>query len=315
MALRQGGKVLIDVGLNEFTTKEQNPHAPYTPAEVARDAVDCVTAGASSIHFHARTADGGQSWGDARFYRDAMALVAAEIPVPLWYSTYNTTATADSPDGHAHDWSMHDDPISGAPLEMVAFDVPQGVPTASLLWNEAAVAFERVGFDTVSSGEAVDLHPPELAEAARRGLVPVVGAFDVGHVRWCVLAMRAGVLPTPAVVKLVLSGEMVLGPFADAAGIDAYLSQIPDDFAAECMVEPYLMTDGDACDAVVGAALDRGLGVRVGIGDSPEAFPDASNRELVARVVEMARARGLEPASPDDARQALGLAAPSSRRA
>ena len=51
----------------------------------------------------------------------------------------------------------------------------------------------------------------------------------------------------------------------------------------------------------------EGLGVRVGIGDSPDAFPGASNRELVERVVDMARARGLEPASPREVRTALGL--------
>ena len=137
--------------------------------------------------------------------------------------------------------------------------------------------------------------------------MPVVGAFDVGHVRWYVLARRARALPDPSVIKLVLSGGMVLGPFADPAGIDAYLTQLPDTFAGECMVEPYLVTDGAACDAIVAGALDRGLGVRVGIGDSPDAFPGASNRALVERVIDMARARGLEPATAAEVRSALGL--------
>src|SRR5262245_46564274 len=123
MTLADHNRVLVEVGLNEFTTKEQNPNVPYSPEEVARDAVECVTAGASCIHFHARTLDGAQSWGDAQFYRDAMALIALEIDVPLWYTTYHTQATPDSPDGHSHDWQLHDDPVPGAPLEMIAFDV------------------------------------------------------------------------------------------------------------------------------------------------------------------------------------------------
>ena len=306
MTLRDQGRVLVDVGLNEFTTKAQNPHVPYGPEEVAQDAVECVRAGATSIHFHARTPDGAQAWGDTDYYRSTMELIVAELDAPLWYTTYNTAATERSPDGHAHDWALADDPVPRAPLEMIAFDVPQGVRPASLLWNEEQLAFEPVGFDTVGTTDsAIQVQPPELAEAARRGLVPVVGIFDTGDARWAVLAMRAGVLSRPAVLKLVLCGQMVLGPFPSPEGLDAYLAQLAGGVDVECIVEPYLMTEPDDCDMVLAAALDRGLGVRVGIGDSPAAYPHARNAELVARAVDMARARGLEPATPSEGRAAL----------
>jgi len=299
--------VLIDVGLNEFTTRAENPHVPLSAEEVARDALACESAGASSVHFHARAADGSQAWGDATYYRRTMELVARASAPPLWYTTYNSAATPDSPDGHAHDWELCERPPKGAPLQLMAFDVPQRVPPASLTWNESSLSFERVAFETVGAGREVPTHPPELAEAARRGLAAVVGAFDVGELRWAVLATRAGVLATPCVLKLVLCGSLVMGPFPDARGIDAYLSQLPPELDVECLVEPYLVADRAAAEALLAAALDRGLGVRVGIGDNPRVYPRERNAELVERVVSLARARGLEPAGPDDVRARLGL--------
>jgi uncharacterized protein (DUF849 family) len=79
------------------------------------------------------------------------------------------------------------------------------------------------------------------------------------------------------------------------------------------MVEPYLMADREACEALLGAALERGLGVRVGIGDNPAIHPRERNAELVERVVALGRARGLEPASPGELRARLGLAGPLQR--
>jgi hypothetical protein len=121
------------------------------------------------------------------------------------------------------------------------------------------------------------------------------------------------VLATPCILKLVLSGNLLMGPFPNPRGIDAYLSQIPAELDAECMAEPYLMSDREACESLLGAALDRGLGVRVGIGDNPAIHPRERNAELVERVVELARARGLAPASPGDMRERLGLERPGAR--
>jgi hypothetical protein len=113
------------------------------------------------------------------------------------------------------------------------------------------------------------------------------------------------VLACPSVLKIVLCGQMVLVPPPSPVAIDAYLSQIPRDLGVVCIVEPYLMTEPADCEMVVAAALDGGLGARVGIGDYPSGYPQATNAELVARVVAVARARGLEPATPSEVRFAL----------
>ncbi len=173
------------------------------------------------------------------------------------------------------------------------------------LWNEAEQKFEDPPFDTVGG-----VAPPDpLGEMAQRGVRPTVNVFDVGEARWLALAIRAGMFPTPLYVKLFLCEQLVTGPFADQHGIDAYLSQLPNDVDLECVIVPYTMMDPARAEDLVRAALARRLHVRVGIGDSPYAYPTASNAELVARAVDLVVEAGLRPATPAEVRTRLGLTA------
>ena len=52
-------KLIIEARINEYMLREQgNVNVPYTPEEIAADAVACRAAGAAIVHFHARKPDG-----------------------------------------------------------------------------------------------------------------------------------------------------------------------------------------------------------------------------------------------------------------
>jgi len=292
-ALADEGKAIIEVGLNEFTTKSQNPHVPYGPDEVAADAVACAEAGAAVVHFHARADDGNQDWSGAERYQRAMGLIAARSDVVTYPSYFRD---------HAHIWELAASAPGGPGSMLASYDVPQEV-VGPRLWNDRARRFEDPPFDTVGG----DAPPDPLAEMRRLGVRPTVNVFDVGEARWLTLAIRAGMFPGPVYVKLFLCEQLVTGPFPDAHGIDAYLSQFPPGLDIECTIVPYTMMDAGGAEHLLRAALARGLHVRVGIGDSPYAYPTARNADLVARAVELVREAGLEPATPSDVRDRLGL--------
>lgn len=67
-------KLIIEVRANEYMMRDVNPHVPFTPAELARDAAACQTAGASMIHFHARNEDGSPAHAYEN-YRDAIRAI------------------------------------------------------------------------------------------------------------------------------------------------------------------------------------------------------------------------------------------------
>lgn len=295
MSLADQGKIIIEVGINEFTTKAQNPSSPYGAEEVAADIIDCARAGAAVAHFHARQDDGSQHWTGADIYLHAMELVAAESDIVTYPSYFRD---------HSHVWELAARAPGGPSSVLASFDVPQEV-VGPRLWNETLCTFEDPPFDTVGG----DAPPDPLAEMAARGVHPTVNVFDVGEARWLTLAVRAGMFPTPLYVKLFLCEQLVNGPFADPSGIDAYLSQLPAELDLECCIVPYTMMDPARADDLLRAALARRLHVRVGIGDSPYAYPSATNAELVARAVDLVAEAGLTPATPADVRNRLGLAA------
>jgi uncharacterized protein (DUF849 family) len=294
MTLADDGKAIIEVGLNEFTTKSQNPHVPYGPEEVAADATACADAGAAVVHFHARANDGGQDWAGAERYQRALDLIAAGSDVVAYPSYFGD---------HSHIWELAARAPGGPGSVLASYDVPQEV-VGPRLWNERANRFEDPPFDTVGG----DAPPDPLEEMARVGVKPTVNAFDVGEARWLTLALRAGMFPTPLYVKLFLCEQLVNGPFPDADGIDAYLSQLPPELDLECTIVPYTMMDAGRAETLLRAALARRLHIRVGVGDNPYAHPSARNAELVARAVELVQQAGFEPATPADVRGRLGLA-------
>ena len=294
MGLVDRGRIIVEVGLNEFTTKAQNPNVPYGPDEVAADATECAAAGAAVVHFHARGDDGAQDWSGTQRYREALELIASGSDVVAYPSYFRD---------HSHIWELAATVPGGGPSLLASYDVPQEV-VGPRLWNEATGCFEDPPFDTVGGTPP----PDPLTEMRARGVHPTVNVFDVGEARWLALAVRAGMFPPPLYVKLFLCEQLVTGPFPDARGIDAYASQLAPELDLECTIVPYTMMHPDHAEALLRDALARRFHVRVGLGDSPFAWPTASNAELVARAVELVQQAGYEPASPAEVRTRLGLA-------
>ena len=86
-------KLIIEAALNELISKQQNRNVPYGPDEVARDTKDCVDAGLSFLHFHAREQTFGEmEWNKARLYKEGiLRMRALGVPPELpWYPTYLT---------------------------------------------------------------------------------------------------------------------------------------------------------------------------------------------------------------------------------
>src|SRR3989338_9574784 len=61
-------KVIVTCALTGvLARKEQCPGIPYSPVEIAEEARRAYDAGATVVHIHARTPDGGPSWEPAVF--------------------------------------------------------------------------------------------------------------------------------------------------------------------------------------------------------------------------------------------------------
>ena len=61
-------KIILGVAVTgSFIDKRQNPDQPYTAEEVLREAEECISAGATYLHFHVRDKE-GRNIGDVESY-------------------------------------------------------------------------------------------------------------------------------------------------------------------------------------------------------------------------------------------------------
>ncbi|MGW8815588.1 3-keto-5-aminohexanoate cleavage protein [Gordonia terrae] len=296
MSFRDEGKVYLEVGVNEVVSKDDNPNVPYSAAEVAENIVDCVRRGATAVHYHARHPDGLQAWTDDTVSREILSTAARDVDV-LAYPSYVRSLE--------HIWALAANPPEGTRLLLAPFDPVQHIKR--VLWVEDEQRFGVVSFGPEDPNNDRPPYPPELDRFAELGLIPNIAVFNAADLRWVVLAARAGVLRQPLNVKFFFSDRWVSNNEPDPDVIDFLLSRIPSDIDHESVVVPYAMSSAERCERLWERALDRGLGIRVGVGDSPLAFPTATNGDMVDHATELITARGLTPATPADLRARVGV--------
>ena len=140
-------------------------------------------------------------------------------------------------------------------------------------------------------------------------MVPSLTSFDVGITRTVALVAAAGKLRPPVYLKIFLSGAWAVGPFPTEEALEFHLRQLPPHLDVEWVVVPYALSDPRLIERLCRRALELGGGIRVGIGDTPAAYPEATNAELVEQAVGWIEKSGRPLASPADVRRCFGLTA------
>ena len=283
--------MIVEVGLNEAATRRQQPAVPITPRECADDALRCHDAGAAIVHWHARDPmTGEQRLDDAELYGEALDLMRPSGV--LGYPSY----PVDRPDTVearlAHVWRLREH----HGLELAPVDI--GSVTMAL-WDDRRREF--VGIDGMRRlGVIINSLPftlDALERVDRLGMTPTLGAFDVGFTRLMVMLAEAGRLRPPILHKIFLSGAFAVGPSPTEEALDLHVREIPDGLEVEWIAVPYALEDPDLVERLSRYALERGGGIRVGIGDNPAGFPSAANAELVDRAARWAEEAGRPLAS------------------
>ena len=286
--------VILEVALNGITGPERNPAAPRLPAELARDALACLDAGAAIVHTHTHQPALPPREG-AALYLEAYRPILEARPDAILYPTTGLGPTFE-------DRYDHHVPLAEAGA------IRQG------LVDPGSVNFGESGAD----GRPLDLDfvyrngPRDVRQMVERctalGLGPSVACFEPGWLRAIVAYQRAGLLPPGALVKLyflergyLAGGEPHFGVPPIREAFDLYLAMLGD-----CGL-PWAVAvlGGSLLDSPIAAwALERGGHLRVGLED----FPDAkSNRDEVERAHALCVRHGRRLATPAEAAAMLAL--------
>ena len=281
------GGVLV-VRMNELTGRATNPNVPWTPEEIAADAAACVAAGASVVHFHGRTTDGGTDLSAAtlgttvRLVGEACdALTYCNIGAGLGLDRESRLATvtdaAPKPDI--------------APVDLGSFNLDPYDPTTKAFATEEGVYVNTVGTVRHLARGIVDA-----------GVVPSAVAWTTGSLRLLGALIEDGTWPTPVFAELALSNRLLVTNPATPEGLEHLLPFLPD-----APLGWTVLVAAGSILPLVDAVVTAGGGLAFGLGDHPytELGGTPTNAEVVAAVVERLAALGRRPATPAEVRAAL----------
>ena len=288
-------KVIVTIApTGGMAGKKQNPNLPTQPQEIADDVYRCYDAGASIVAVHARRPD-DQATCNPDIYRRINELIRAKCDIIINNSTgggINGDMVRQAADGYWEIiWEERLKGMEGG-AEMCTLD-----PTTIVATFEGREIFMNTSPQRCRA----------LAQAMRsRGIKPEWEVFSPTHLLQDVNAcLRAGLDEPPYFVNFVLGADR---------GFQGAMPYSPKVLAqmVELMPEQAIFN----VSAIGPAQLDAGLQslllgghVRVGLEDNLcySRGRLANNVELVERIVRIIRDMGLEPATPAQARQLIGL--------
>lgn len=255
-------------------TKEHNPNVPYTVEEIAREAKSAYDAGASIIHLHVREDDGTPTQSKARF-EECIAAVRAVCPDAIIQpSTGGAVGMTD--------------------LERLQPTEIEGTEMATLDCGTLNFGGDEVFTNTENT---IKNFGKIMIE---RGIKPEIEVFDKGMVDYAIRFAKQGFILKPMHFDFVLGVQMA----ATARDLAFMVDSIPEGST--------WTVAGVGRNEFPMAAIGIAMGghVRVGFEDNiylSKGVLAKSNGELVEKVVRLANELGREIATPQEAREILGL--------
>jgi 3-keto-5-aminohexanoate cleavage enzyme len=294
--------VIIEVRANEYTGRADNPNVPFSPEELAADAEACRDAGAAIFHYHARDPVTGAPSTDVGLYAETCRLVRDRTDL-IVMPTLGAGTLPTPEERTAHVVAMAADEETRpdlAPIDMGSINLDPYDPSTRRFATEDMVYLNPVR--TLR----------RLAEIVTgAGVKPMLALWNVGGARTLGAFCETGLVAEPVYAQITLSNQLLSAHPATSRGMAAIVEFLPP----ERTVRWSVLTYGSSALALLGAAVEAGGHVALGLGDWP--YPELaparepehrpSNADVVSAAVAMVRALGHEVARPGQAREILGL--------
>ena len=271
-------KLIITVApTGAWPTKEITPYVPIEPEEIAEEVYQCWKAGAAMAHIHVRDNEQKASM-DLNKFRKTVELIRSRKDCNI---ILNLTTSGNV--GLEDEERMK--PFMELKPEMASYDA------GTMNWMHTTVFENRPEFL-----EKLALRMNEY------NVKPELEIFDTGMISNTLYYLKKEILKGP------LHYQFVLGAAGGATGtienLLHMLSLIPKGSTWSAF------GIGASHMPIQFAAIAKGGHIRVGMEDNvylSKGVLAKSNREFVERTVRIAQEFGREVATPDEARQILGL--------
>jgi len=282
-----------------------SPYLPITPEEIVQNDLDAADAGAAIVHIHARHPETGQPSADLEVYRQIVeGIKAKNKDVIICITTGGGLGmtieqrVAVVPEFKPELASMNTGSINWGLFPILekfkefkySWEAPFLNMTKDLVFQNTFAAMEKMCkiFD-------------------ENGTKPELEVYDTGHLYNIAYLLEKGIVKPPITMQFV-------------TGILGGINSTPYDIFTLHTTAERLFGKGNYNWSVIGAgkaefpdatlALILGSHVRVGMEDNlylGKGVLAKNNAEMVAKMVRIMKELDLEPATPAEAREILGL--------
>ncbi len=259
-------------------TKEINPAVPYTPEEIAREAIECYQSGAAITHIHVRNPKTGEPDSSIELFREVVDLIRHEC-----YMLINlTTSVLNIKDTNVIEKRL--EPVTLKP-EICSLDI-------------GSVNFPHRAF----------VNSPEWGRSAairmrESGVKPEIEVFDTGHLRQAIHWIKEGLIDHPPYFQLCMG--VGWGIEATPENLLYMKNNLPPDIPWS------VLGVGRTQLPMITLGILLGGNIRVGFEDNVylrKGVLAKSNAQMVETAVKLVDHLQREVATTNDARRILGLA-------
>lgn len=261
-------------------TKEMTPKAPLEPGEIIEQVLEAAELGANMVHLHAREPDTGIPTYKKEIY--------AEIISGIRKKNRELILCVSTSGRHFFEFEKRSQVLD---LDGELKPDLGSLTLSSLNFNKQA---------SISSPQMIQNLAKKMYD---NNIRPELEAFDLGMINYSKYLIKKGLMKPPYYFNLIL-GNIACAQ-ANTLSLGLMVSDLPEDS---------LWSVGGVGNSQLpmnAMAIITGGGVRVGLEDNiwydKERTRLASNRDLIERVLTIAKAMGREPYTAKEARKVLGV--------
>jgi uncharacterized protein (DUF849 family) len=283
-------------------TPSMTPHLPITPKQIAQEAVRAYEAGAAVAHIHVRDPETGAPSPSLELFGEVLSEVKSRCNMILCTTTGGGLGmTAEQRVAVVRKYRPELASFNFGSLNFALFPVLQKIKDWKYPWEPQYLAMTE------------DLIFPNTFKTMREfcgffkeaETKPEIEIYDVGMINNVAFMIQAGHIQKPVYLQFVMG---ILGGIPATVENLVFLYQTARNLIGDFQWS--VCAAGRNQMPMCTTALVMGGNARVGLEDSlyvEKGRMAKSNAEQVEKIVRIARELGVEPATPDEARQILGL--------
>lgn len=283
-------------------TPTMSPYLPITPDEIVDNAVGAWEAGAAIAHIHVRDPETGRPVPRVDLFREIASKIKKRCNMVVCITTGGALGQSDEerlrvvPELQPELCSFNQ-----GSMNFGIFPLLQKIPEFKFPWERPYI---ENTYDFIFPNTFRSL--TNFARAmAQHGVKPELEVYDVGminNLRWLI---QQGLLKQPVYIQFVMG---IMGGIPASVDNLVFLHRTAREAIGDFVWS--VAAAGRSQLSMAAAALAMGGNVRVGLEDAlyvGKGELAKNNAEQVSKAAQMVNALGLELATPDDARQILGL--------